>query len=54
MQHLTGAVLIALGDRASGIMGNDDKLIKEIKKSSNNTDEKVWELTFMGRIFKRY
>ena len=41
---LTGAVLIALGDQASAIMGNSDKLINEIKKSSQKTDEKVWEL----------
>jgi len=41
---LTGAVLVALGHRASGLMGNDDKLINKIKKSSKATDEKVWEL----------
>jgi len=41
---LTGAVLIALGDQASAIMGNSDALINEIKKSSKKTDEKVWEL----------
>ena len=41
---LTGAVLVALGHRASGLMGNDDKLINRIKKSSQATDEKVWEL----------
>tara|TARA_Y100001970_G_scaffold23435_1_gene27554 strand:- start:33434 stop:34882 length:1449 start_codon:yes stop_codon:yes gene_type:complete len=41
---LTGAVLVALGHRASGLMGNDEKLINQIKKSSEVTDEKVWEL----------
>ena len=41
---LTGAVLVALGNRASGLMGNDKKLINKIKKSSKATDEKVWEL----------
>ena len=41
---LTGAVLIALGDRASGIMGNNDKLINDIKNSSDETGEKVWQL----------
>ena len=41
---LTGAVLVALGHRASGLMGNDEKLINKIKKSSEVTDEKVWEL----------
>ena len=41
---LTGAVLVALGHRATGLMGNDEKLINKIKKSSEATDEKVWEL----------
>jgi len=41
---LTGAVLIALGNRASGVMGNDESLMKEIKKASEITSEKVWEL----------
>jgi leucyl aminopeptidase len=41
---LTGAVLVALGNRASGLMGNDEKLINKVKKSSKATDEKVWEL----------
>tara|TARA_B100000029_G_scaffold199738_1_gene198088 strand:+ start:124 stop:1590 length:1467 start_codon:yes stop_codon:yes gene_type:complete len=41
---LTGAVLVALGHRASGLMGNNDKLINKIKKSSKATNEKVWEL----------
>ena len=41
---LTGAVLVALGHRATGLMGNSEKLISQIKESSNATDEKVWEL----------
>ena len=41
---LTGAVLIALGDRASGIMGNNDKLIEDVKNSSSITGERVWQL----------
>jgi len=41
---LTGAVLVALGHRATGLMGNDEKLINKIKKSSKATDERVWEL----------
>jgi len=40
---LTGAVIIALGHIATGVMGTDDKLIKKVKNSSKNTGEKVWE-----------
>ena len=40
---LTGAVVVALGHVASGIMGTDPKLISNIQKSSSVTGEKVWE-----------
>mgnify|MGYP001461614056 CR=1 FL=1 len=41
---LTGAVLMALGDHASGLMGNDSSLINKVKKASKKSGEKVWEL----------
>tara|TARA_S200000501_G_scaffold56154_1_gene46391 strand:+ start:75104 stop:76570 length:1467 start_codon:yes stop_codon:yes gene_type:complete len=41
---LTGAVLMALGDHASGLMGNDSSLINKVKKASRKSGEKVWEL----------
>ena len=41
---LTGAVIVALGHRATGLMGNNSNLISSIKKSSKETGEKVWEL----------
>jgi len=40
---LTGAVVVALGHVATGIMGTDAKLIETVKKSSVKTGEKVWE-----------
>ncbi len=40
---LTGAVLVALGHIATGIMGTDEKLIEKVKNSSEKTGEKVWE-----------
>ena len=49
---LTGAVLIALGDRASGIMGNNEELINEIKLSSEETGEKVWQLPLWDEYCK--
>jgi leucyl aminopeptidase len=41
---LTGAVLYAIGTVATGIMGIDNNLIQRLKKSSEKTGEKVWEL----------
>ena len=40
---LTGAVVVALGHVATGIMGTNEILIDKIKSSSNITGEKVWE-----------
>lgn len=41
---LTGACIVALGDRYAGVMGNDQKLMDEIKKAGDYTDELVWQL----------
>ncbi|MBY0371483.1 leucyl aminopeptidase [bacterium] len=41
---LTGAVLIALGTISTGIMGTSPELINRLKKSSEATGERVWEL----------
>ncbi len=48
---LTGAVLIALGNRVSGIMGNDENLLAEIKRASENSGERVWELPLWEDYF---
>jgi len=50
---LTGAVLVSLGHIATGIMGTNDKLIKDIKKSSKLTNEKVWELPLWSEYCKQ-
>ncbi len=41
---LTGACVIALGHEASGVLGNDEKLIRIIKSAGEETGERVWEL----------
>ncbi len=41
---LTGACLVALGRYMAGLMGNDDKLIKQLQKASGQSGEKVWRL----------
>ncbi len=40
---LTGAVVIALGHVATGVMGTDEKLVEKVKNSSKNTGERIWE-----------
>jgi leucyl aminopeptidase len=50
---LTGAVLAALGHIATGIMGTNNDLINEVKKSSKFTGEKVWELPLWPEFCKQ-
>lgn len=41
---LTGAVLVALGDVATGAIGNDDQLMQEIILASKHADERIWPM----------
>ncbi len=41
---LTGACVVALGHHASGLMGNDEALIEEIRQVGERTGERVWPL----------
>ena len=41
---LTGAVVIALGDQATGLMGNDENLIKDIREAGDAAGEPCWPL----------
>ena len=41
---LTGAIVIALGSQASGIMGNDDALVGEVRSAGERAGERCWPL----------
>jgi len=41
---LTGACVIALGQFASGVMGNDSGLTKELREAGELSGERLWEL----------
>lgn len=41
---LTGACMVGLGTDIAGIMGNDQDLKENLKKASEITGEKIWEL----------
>jgi leucyl aminopeptidase len=47
---LTGACVVALGDHASGLMGNDEDLIAELQTAGESTGERVWPLP----LFEEY
>lgn len=41
---LTGACIIALGHTASGLMGNDQKLMDKILQAAQSSGDKTWQL----------
>jgi leucyl aminopeptidase len=41
---LTGACKVALGSYMAGLMGNDEKLIKQLQRAAKNSGEKVWHM----------
>jgi leucyl aminopeptidase len=41
---LTGACVVALGDRVAGLMGNDDELMAQIRGAAERVGENVWPL----------
>jgi leucyl aminopeptidase len=49
---LTGACVIALGDYAIGLFGNDEALLKRIEEASSKTGEKVWRLPLWDEYFE--
>jgi leucyl aminopeptidase len=41
---LTGACRIALGTYMAGLMGNDERLIKQLQRAAEDSGEKVWPM----------
>ncbi len=41
---LTGSVVIALGHHATGLMGNDDQLVDEVRQAGDLAGERCWPL----------
>jgi leucyl aminopeptidase len=41
---LTGACVIALGHHHSGLMGNDDTLVRELLEAGRRADDRCWQL----------
>jgi leucyl aminopeptidase len=41
---LTGAIVIALGHSAAGLMGSDERLVEEVRAAGERAGERVWPL----------
>src|SRR5437868_10020291 len=50
---LTGAVVVALGHHAIGMMGNDEALLAEVRDAGERSGERCWPLPLDSRQFAR-
>ena len=50
---LTGAVVVALGGQASGMMGTDEEMMAILKASGEHTAERVWQLPLYEEYSKQ-
>ncbi|MBO3274947.1 leucyl aminopeptidase [Pseudomonas schmalbachii] len=41
---LTGACIVALGSNTSGLMGNNDQLVRQLLKAGEEADDRAWQL----------
>ncbi len=53
MATLTGAVIVALGDQNTGIMGNDQAFVDEIIQTSREAGEGFWQLPLGAEYSKQ-
>ena len=49
---LTGACCVALGKVASGLLGNDDKLIVDLQMNAEEAGEYLWEMPMYDEYFE--
>lgn len=47
---LTGGVIVALGDKVTGALTNNDEWYEEIKTASEKMDEPVWAFPYMDHF----
>lgn len=44
MATLTGAIVVALGEEASGLFSNNDKLARALQRAGDRTHERLWRM----------
>lgn len=50
---LTGACMVALGQFAIGMLGNNDQLKAQLKQAGERTGERVWEMPLWDEYFEQ-
>lgn len=52
MATLTGAVVVALGSHATGMLGNDPALMGKLRRAGEESGERVWELPLWKEYYE--
>ena len=50
---LTGACMVALGDKAFGVMGNDQRIVDQVIKAADDAGERGWQLPLITEYRKK-
>ncbi|MDX1410870.1 MAG: leucyl aminopeptidase [Nitrospirales bacterium] len=50
---LTGACMVALGQHAIGMLGNNDRLKSQLKEAGEQSGERVWEMPLWDEYFEQ-
>ena len=50
---LTGAIVVAIGEHASGLFSNNENLEKNLKKAGEDTGERVWPMPMYDEYFEQ-
>lgn len=50
---LTGACVVALGDHVAGLLGNNQKLINDVKRAAEASGDRVWQMPLWKEYFSQ-
>ncbi|MFH1433619.1 MAG: leucyl aminopeptidase, partial [Candidatus Uhrbacteria bacterium] len=53
MATLTGAVIVAVGEHMTGVMGNNEKLLDQVFTASETSGEQMWELPLDVEAYRK-
>ena len=50
---LTGACIVALGDRVAGVLGSSDDLTEEVRRAAEAAGERMWQLPSWDDVYQK-
>jgi len=50
---LTGGIIVAIGEEASGLFSNEEKLVQQLQQAADKTGERVWHMPLFSEYRKQ-